>query len=81
MTTSPGFPSRVTAATLRQLPLRDEALMNEHDTPGFSNSEPIDDEATEPTDKPIGEKVVTTEQVEDKAVRAPQTKRRKPAKG
>lgn len=71
MTTSPGFSSRSTPATYKQLPQRDEAIVSEF-TPGFSNSAPAEDapSATVKAPKSAADgKVVEDAKVEDKAVK------------
>jgi hypothetical protein len=79
MTTSPGFSSRSTPATYKQLPQRDEAIVSEF-TPGFSNSKPSEDapSATVKAPKKVAdEKVVDDGKVEDKVVKKSTTRAKK----
>lgn len=51
MTTVPGFSSRDTTSTVRQLPMRDEASMSNE--PGWSNSESDHESRTTTTEVPV----------------------------
>jgi hypothetical protein len=68
MTTVPGFSSRDTSTTVRQLPQRDEAVMT---TPGFSNSKSDHESRTVTTEAPAAVVAVA----ETKVVDAPEPKK------